>query len=59
MVGFAIGGAFLGLSYFDLYYHLVAIIVVLRSVVDETVIEPVPAVVEAAPAATDAQVAGS
>jgi len=35
MVGFAVGGAFLGLSYFDLYYHLIAIIVVLRAIVTE------------------------
>jgi hypothetical protein len=33
MIGFAVGGAFLGLSYFDLYYHLIAIIVVLRAIV--------------------------
>jgi probable O-glycosylation ligase (exosortase A-associated) len=35
MIGFAVGGAFLGLSYFDLYYHLIAIIVVLRAIVAE------------------------
>ena len=28
IVGYAAGGAFLGLAYFDLYYHLVAIIVI-------------------------------
>ena len=27
MVGYATAGAFLGLSYFDLYYHLIAITV--------------------------------
>jgi probable O-glycosylation ligase (exosortase A-associated) len=35
MIGYAVGGAFLGLSYFDLYYHLIAIIVVLRAIVAE------------------------
>ncbi len=35
MVGYAVGGAFLGLSYFDLYYHLVAVIVVLKAIVAE------------------------
>lgn len=35
MIGYAVGGAFLGLSYFDLYYHLIAIIVVLRAIVTE------------------------
>ena len=28
MVGYAVGGAFLGLAYFDLYYHLLAMMVV-------------------------------
>ena len=35
LVGFAVGGAFLGLSYFDLYYELVAVIVLLRVMVAE------------------------
>ncbi len=30
VVGYAVGGAFLGLSYFDLFYHLVAIVVILN-----------------------------
>ena len=30
LIGFATGGAFLGLAFFDLYYHLVAIIVILH-----------------------------
>lgn len=42
MVGYAVGGAFLGLSYFDLYYHLVAVIVVLKAIVAE---KAVPAAV--------------
>lgn len=37
MVGFAVGGAFLGLSYFDLYYHLVAIVIVLRAMIVDDV----------------------
>ena len=36
MLGFAVGGAFLGLSYFDLYYHMIAIIVVLKAIVTES-----------------------
>lgn len=34
LVGYAVGGAFLGLSYFDFYYHLIALLVVLRTIVD-------------------------
>ena len=30
MMGYAVSGAFLGLAYFDLYYHLVALIVLLK-----------------------------
>jgi probable O-glycosylation ligase (exosortase A-associated) len=33
LVGYAVGGAFLGLAYFDLYYHLVAILVILGVIV--------------------------
>ena len=33
IIGYAVGGAFLGLSYFDLYYHLIALIVVTRQYV--------------------------
>jgi probable O-glycosylation ligase (exosortase A-associated) len=44
LVGFAVGGAFLGLAYVDLVYHLVGIMIALRMIVAET-----PAVV-AAPA---------
>ena len=28
LVGYAVGGAFLGLAYFDLYYHVIAIIAI-------------------------------
>lgn len=34
LIGYAVGGAFLGLAYFDLYYHLVAILVMTRWVVE-------------------------
>ena len=34
LVGYAVGGAFLGLGYFDLYYHLVAMTVVLARLVE-------------------------
>ncbi len=47
MIGFAVGGAFLGLSYFDLYYHLIAIIVVLRAIVTEEA-QPAAALIEGA-----------
>jgi probable O-glycosylation ligase (exosortase A-associated) len=30
LIGYATGGAFLGLAFFDLYYHLIAIIVILH-----------------------------
>ncbi len=34
MIGYAVSGAFLGLSYFDLYYHLIALIVVSKVYLD-------------------------
>jgi probable O-glycosylation ligase (exosortase A-associated) len=34
LVGYAVGGAFLGLGYFDLYYHIVAMTVVLARLVE-------------------------
>jgi probable O-glycosylation ligase (exosortase A-associated) len=34
LIGYMVGGAFLGLAYFDLYYHLVAILLLLRYDVD-------------------------
>jgi hypothetical protein len=33
MIGYAVSGAFLGLGYFDLYYHLVAIMILLKVIV--------------------------
>ena len=55
MIGYAVGGAFLGLSYFDLYYHLIAIIVVLGAIVAE---QP-EATSEAAALSIDSAVAGA
>ena len=37
LVGYAIGGLFLGLAYFDLYYHLIVLIALLRTAVDEQI----------------------
>ena len=34
LVGYAVGGAFLGLAYFDLPYHLVIIIVIMKTLVE-------------------------
>ena len=33
LIGYAVSGAFLGLAYFDLYYHLVAIMVLTKVLV--------------------------
>lgn len=35
LVGYAVGGAFLGLAYFDLPYHLMAIVVLIRMIVEQ------------------------
>ena len=48
LVGFAVGGAFLGLAYFDLPYHLVAIGALVKVVTREALRVPPEAV--AAPA---------
>lgn len=42
LVGYAVGGAFLGLAYFDLLYHYVAIMVILDRYVREAVSELAP-----------------
>jgi probable O-glycosylation ligase (exosortase A-associated) len=39
LVGYAVGGAFLGLAYFDLVYHMIAAMVILRALVEERVAE--------------------
>ena len=40
MVGYAVAGAFLGLAYFDLYYHLIALVVLLRVQMGRLAAEP-------------------
>ena len=30
LIGYAVGGTFLGLAYFDLYYHLVAMLAICK-----------------------------
>ncbi len=43
MIGYASGGAFLGLAWFDLYYHLIAIIVILHALTQaQTVTQALP-----------------
>ena len=37
LIGYAVGGVFLGLAYFDLYYSLVAMLVILQDLVGESV----------------------
>lgn len=44
LVGYAVGGAFLGMAYFDLYYHLVAINLLTRALVEQALQEPKSAV---------------
>jgi hypothetical protein len=44
-IGYMSAGAFLGLQYFDLFYHLVAIVVMTRLLVEKRLVEaetPVP-----------------
>ncbi|MBN4079340.1 putative O-glycosylation ligase, exosortase A system-associated [Beggiatoa alba] len=40
LIGYAVAGAFLSLANFDLFYHVFAIIVVLKVVVDKAIKEP-------------------
>jgi len=48
MVGYAVGGAFLGRAYFDLYYHVLAIILIAQEIVrtklesESTQVQPAP-----------------
>jgi len=42
LFGYAISGAFLGLAYFDLYYHLLAILVLTKQQVDQELGQPEP-----------------
>jgi probable O-glycosylation ligase (exosortase A-associated) len=43
ILGYAVGGAFLGLAYFDLYYHLIALVVILKALVREQIKQGAPA----------------
>lgn len=40
LVGFAVSGAFLGLAYFDLFYHLMAIVVVMKYMHKQSLLPP-------------------
>lgn len=40
MVGYAAGGAFLGLAYYDLPYHIISIILIVRMIVDREIGPP-------------------
>ena len=40
LVGYAVSGAFLGLAYFDFYYHLIAIIVITRQLLQQAAVVP-------------------
>lgn len=44
IVGYAVGGAFLSLAYYDLYYNLIAVLVLLEKVIADR--KPVPAFAE-------------
>jgi len=39
LVGYAVSGAFLGLAYFDLYYNLIALIIILKNVTKKALID--------------------
>ena len=43
VLGYVVSGTFLSMSYFDLFYHLVAITAILKTLVAEPVVVPVPA----------------
>lgn len=51
LVGYAVGGAFLGMAYYDLYYHLIAISMLTRIQVEQALAEHTVPAVAAAPAA--------
>jgi probable O-glycosylation ligase (exosortase A-associated) len=37
IIGYAVGGAFLGLAYFDLFYHLVVIVLIVGKIIDNEI----------------------
>ena len=51
LVGFAVGGAFLSLAYFDVPYYLMAVIVITGRIVEQALAAGPPAAVAAVPAA--------
>jgi len=42
LIAYAVGGAFLSLAYFDLPYHIMAILVITNTLVDRELAKPVP-----------------
>ena len=48
LVGYASAGAFLGLAYFDFYYHIVALMVLTRWITEKTLAEGVDSIVKPA-----------
>jgi putative inorganic carbon (HCO3(-)) transporter len=50
IIGFAVGGAFLGLAYFDLYYHLIAIALLTSALVEQRLQQPTESAAEIVPA---------
>jgi len=44
LVGFGVGGAFLSLAYFDIPYYVMAMVVILGRIVEETIAKDAPAV---------------
>jgi probable O-glycosylation ligase (exosortase A-associated) len=49
LVAYAVGGAFLGLAYFDLYYHLIGMLILVRLEVDRVLKDAVTAPQKARP----------
>ena len=49
LIGYWVGGAFLGLGYFDLYYHMICIIVLTHAVVTRELVETAADVVPKQP----------
>ncbi|SEM87311.1 putative O-glycosylation ligase, exosortase A system-associated [Nitrosomonas marina] len=46
-IGYAVGGAFLGLAYFDLFYHYLAILVMTLKILEDEKNDPAPTTVPA------------
>ena len=56
LIGYAVGGAFLGLAYFDLYYHLVVLIILVKKQVENTLTGTVPKKVDPVPGEPGSQI---